>query len=129
MSFAGLCAKYTSFKMGKSAKSYKKKPKSLSKQTSSSNKRDSLRYDEDETINAQASYKKGIKTAKLEKEGHMDKVRATEQGNTINPPNRLKSKIWKQLDEQRAKAGLPELATPKEAGIDYLSQWEKKSKR
>ena len=102
----------------------------MSKQTSSSsNKRDSLRYDEDDTINAQASYKKGIKAAQLEKEGKMDKIRAAGQENATNQPNRLKSKIWKQLDEQRAKAGLPELATPKEAGIDYLSQWEKKSKR
>lgn len=101
----------------------------MSKQTSSSNKRDSLRYDEDDTIDAQASYKKGIKTAKLEKEGRVENNKAAERGNTTTQPNRLKSKIWKQLDEQRAKAGLPELATPKEAGIDYLSQWEKKSKR
>ncbi|MCO5589786.1 hypothetical protein L7F22_043755 [Adiantum nelumboides] len=115
--------------MGKSAKLYKKKPKSLPKQTSSSNKRDNLRYDEDDNISAQVSYKKDLKAAKLEKESKVDKMKATEQAQTVNKPNRLKSKIWKQLDEQRAKAGLPEIATPKEAGIDYLSQWEKKSKR
>lgn len=115
--------------MGKSAKLYKKKPKSLSKQTSSSNKRDSLRYDDDGNINAQASYKKDLRAAKLEKESKQDRTKDVQQAIPVNKPNRLKSKIWKQLDEQRSKAGLPELATPKEAGIDYLSQWEKKSKR
>lgn len=38
---------------------------------------------------------------------------------------KLKSKLWKGLEAQRASQGGREIATPSEVGIDYLSQWEK----
>lgn len=111
--------------MGKSAKLYKKKPKSLSKSISSSHKRDNLLLDEDDNVAAQISFKKDLKAVKKEKEKELVKQTIAPQKSN----KRLKSKIWNQLEEQRAKDGLPELATPKEAGIDYMSQWEKRSRR
>lgn len=41
---------------------------------------------------------------------------------------KLKSKLWRNLEAKRAKEGKGEFATPKEAGIDYLSQWEKRGR-
>jgi hypothetical protein len=37
---------------------------------------------------------------------------------------RLKSKLWQSLDSKRDKEGKRKFATPGEAGIDYLGQWE-----
>lgn len=50
-------------------------------------------------------------------------------GATSAPNGRLKSKLWKNLEAQRAREGRGEIATPKEAGIDYIGQWEKKKRR
>ncbi|UZJ57251.1 hypothetical protein CBS101457_006571 [Exobasidium rhododendri] len=73
------------------------------------------------------------------------KKRAREADDTVNPPSlasqppsinpagastsRLKSKLWKNLDAAREKEGKKDFATPREAGIDYLGQWEGKRRK
>jgi hypothetical protein len=54
--------------------------------------------------------------------------KAVEAGIVDTQGNKLKSKLWRDLEAKRAKEGKGEYSTPKEAGIDYLRQWEKRGR-
>lgn len=42
--------------------------------------------------------------------------------------DKLKSKLWQDLEAKRAHEGKKKYATPKEAGIDYIRQWAKRGR-
>lgn len=59
--------------------------------------------------------------------GHSKEPEATST-ESESQSNKLKSKLWRDLEAKRAKEGKREYSTPKEAGIDYLRQWEKRGR-
>lgn len=91
----------------------------------------------------QASKKQALKQRQqLQRDRNVDSITSSEQqridekANELRPVSRsdttsksatkLKSKLWKGLEADRAAKGQREIATPREAGIDYLSQWERR---
>ena len=132
-------------KMGRAAKFYKKsKPQKTEKHLRSEEDNPQLRSGAASDVRAasrkriaelRAAIAQETNTRRDSTAGKRDDSRISSHGeqedltNVSNSRKRLKSKLWKDLEAHRAEMKQPEIATPKEAGIDYLSQWEKRKRR
>lgn len=106
--------------MGRSAKLYKKKPRSKVKQQNKEQLFD--RTDAEEALAAKKEHVHARLLGKQDKSKDKSDA-ASSATERAGQKTRLKSKVWQQLDAQQVKSGKAEFATPKDAGIDYMSQW------
>jgi hypothetical protein len=119
--------------MGRNAKFYKshkskKKESSTQKQvTDSFAKESTAKSNPKRDTRKESGIKDASAAARVDEQGMKSKegMSAFETG---TQGNKLKSKLWRDLEAKRAKEGKSEYSTPKEAGIDYLRQWEKRGR-